>query len=54
MTLFACAAPDRPVFEQVLTQYFLGIPDSHTLRRLPPHATAAVSWHRADRPGATS
>ena len=36
MTLFACAAPDRPVFEQVLTQYFGGIPDSHTLRRLPP------------------
>lgn len=34
MTLFARAAPDEPVFQQVLTTYFDGLPDEKTLARL--------------------
>ena len=34
MTLFAHAAPDEPVFRQVLDQYFGGEPDSATEQRL--------------------
>ncbi len=34
MTLFMHAAPGEPVFRQVLDQYFGGIPDSATERRL--------------------
>jgi uncharacterized protein (DUF1810 family) len=34
MTLFARADPGEPVFRQVLEQYFDGIPDSATERRL--------------------
>jgi uncharacterized protein (DUF1810 family) len=34
MTLFAQAAPDEPVFRQVLDRYFDGEPDPHTLERL--------------------
>jgi uncharacterized protein (DUF1810 family) len=34
MTLFARAAPDEPVFEAVLAQYFGGEPDPETERRL--------------------
>ena len=34
MTLFARAAPDNPVFEQVLTAYFGGVPDEATDRLL--------------------
>jgi len=30
MTLFASAAPDNPVFEDVLTQYFEGVRDAST------------------------
>ena len=34
MTLFARAAPDEPVFQQVLDQYFGGEHDPETTRRL--------------------
>ncbi len=34
MTLFAAAAPDEPVFRQVLDQYFDGTPDDATTSRL--------------------
>ncbi len=34
MTLFAAAAPDEPVFGQVLDQYFGGVPDDATTSRL--------------------
>jgi len=34
MTLFAAAAPDEPVFRQVLDQYFGGVPDAATTDRL--------------------
>jgi uncharacterized protein (DUF1810 family) len=34
MTLFARAAPDRPVFRQVLDQYFDGVEDENTVARL--------------------
>ncbi len=34
MTLFMHAAPGEPVFRQVLDQYFGGIPDSATERRI--------------------
>ena len=34
MTLFASAAPDEPVFGQVLDQYFGGTPDDATTCRL--------------------
>ena len=34
MTLFMRAAPGEPVFRQVLDQYFDGIPDSATERRI--------------------
>jgi uncharacterized protein (DUF1810 family) len=34
MTLFAAAAPDQPVFGQVLAKYFGGAPDKATLGRL--------------------
>jgi uncharacterized protein (DUF1810 family) len=34
MTLFLRAAPDEPVFRQVLDQYFDGIPDSATEQRI--------------------
>jgi uncharacterized protein (DUF1810 family) len=34
MTLFAAAAPDEPVFGEVLTKYFGGVPDEATLARL--------------------
>ena len=32
MTLFSIAAPDLPVFEAVLEQFFHGVPDRNTLR----------------------
>jgi uncharacterized protein (DUF1810 family) len=34
MTLFAAAAPDEPVFGEVLGKYFAGQPDKATLARL--------------------
>ena len=34
VTLFIHAAPDEPVFRQVLDQYFDGVPDSETERRI--------------------
>ena len=34
MTLFARAAPDEPVFGEVLERYFAGEPDGETERRL--------------------
>jgi uncharacterized protein (DUF1810 family) len=34
MTLFAAAAPDEPVFSEVLRKYFGGKPDEATLARL--------------------
>ena len=34
MTLFARAAPDQPLFQDVLTQYFDGGEDPATLERL--------------------
>jgi len=34
MTLFAAAAPDEPVFGEVLAKYFGGVPDEATLTRL--------------------
>jgi uncharacterized protein (DUF1810 family) len=34
LTLFMHAAPDQPVFRQVLDQYFDGIPDSATEQRI--------------------
>ena len=34
MTLFACAAPDEPVFGQVFDRYFEGTPDDATISRL--------------------
>jgi uncharacterized protein (DUF1810 family) len=34
MTLFARAAPNEPVFQQVLDKYFDGRPDLETIRRL--------------------
>jgi uncharacterized protein (DUF1810 family) len=34
MTLFAAAAPDEPVFGEVLTKYFGGVPDEATRSRL--------------------
>ena len=34
MTLFAQAAPDRPVFIEALRKYFDGEPDPETLKRL--------------------
>ena len=34
MTLFAAAAPDEPVFGEVLAKYFGGVPDEATLARL--------------------
>jgi uncharacterized protein (DUF1810 family) len=36
MTLFAAAAPDEPVFRQVLDQYFGGTLDDATTSRLGP------------------
>ena len=35
MTLFARAAPDQPVFRQVLDHYFAGAEDDATTSRLP-------------------
>jgi uncharacterized protein (DUF1810 family) len=34
MTLFACAAPDQPLFRDVLARYFDGAEDQETLRRI--------------------
>jgi uncharacterized protein (DUF1810 family) len=34
VTLFMHAAPDEPVFRQVLDQYFDGVPDPETERRI--------------------
>lgn len=34
MTLFALAAPDEPLFQQVLDAYFEGVPDPATIRLL--------------------
>jgi uncharacterized protein (DUF1810 family) len=34
MTLFMTAAPDEPVFREVLVKYFLGSPDQSTIVRL--------------------
>jgi uncharacterized protein (DUF1810 family) len=34
MTLFACAAPENPLFNEVLQRYFDGNPDDATLTRL--------------------
>jgi uncharacterized protein (DUF1810 family) len=34
ITLFMHAAPEQPVFRQVLDQYFGGVPDSATERRI--------------------
>ena len=34
MTLFAAAAPGEPVFREILTTYFGGVPDDATLARL--------------------
>jgi len=34
MTLFAAAAPDEPVFNEVLAKYFASVPDEATLSRL--------------------
>jgi len=34
MTLFARAAPEEPLFRQVLDQYFDGVPDTATEQRL--------------------
>ncbi|MDP9435627.1 MAG: DUF1810 domain-containing protein [Actinomycetota bacterium] len=34
MTLFAAAAPEEPVFAQVLDRWYGGAPDPETLRRL--------------------
>ena len=34
MTLFAVAAPDIPVFRQVLDKFFQGIPDEKTIKLL--------------------
>lgn len=34
VTLFARAAPGEPVFRQVLEQYFGGVPDAETVRRI--------------------
>lgn len=34
MTLFAAAAPDEPVFAEVLEKYFTGAPDEATVTRL--------------------
>ncbi len=34
MTLFECAAPDNPVFTQVLKKFYDGTPDYSTLRML--------------------
>ena len=34
MTLFACAALDEPVFQQVLDKFYRGLPDENTLRLL--------------------
>ena len=34
MTLFMAAAPDEPVFGEVLTKYFGAVPDEATLARL--------------------
>jgi uncharacterized protein (DUF1810 family) len=34
ITLFTHAAPDQPMFRQVLDQYFGGVPDSTTERRI--------------------
>jgi len=34
MTLFARAAPDEPLFRQVLDRFFAGAPDEETSRRL--------------------
>lgn len=34
MTLFAAAAPDEPVFSQILARYFNGVPDEATEARL--------------------
>ena len=34
MTLFAAAAPEEPVFAQVLDRWYGGEPDAETLRRL--------------------
>jgi uncharacterized protein (DUF1810 family) len=34
MTLFARAAPEQPVFQQVLDRYFGGVPDDGTTSRL--------------------
>jgi uncharacterized protein (DUF1810 family) len=34
MTLFHRAAPDEPVYEQVLDRYFGGVPDRATDERL--------------------
>jgi uncharacterized protein (DUF1810 family) len=36
MTLFAAAAPDQPVFRQVLDAFFDGEADPATLSRLRP------------------
>jgi uncharacterized protein (DUF1810 family) len=35
MTLFASAAPEQPVFGEVLRKYFNGEPDEATIERLP-------------------
>jgi uncharacterized protein (DUF1810 family) len=34
MTLFAIAAPERPVFERTLNRFFAGTPDARTLKLL--------------------
>jgi len=41
ITLFMAAAPDEPVFREVLEKYFAGQPDDATLERLPLRANAA-------------
>jgi uncharacterized protein (DUF1810 family) len=38
ITLFMAAAPDEPVFREVLEKYFAGQPDAATLDRLPLQA----------------
>ena len=40
ITLFMAAAPDEPVFREVLEKYFAGQPDDATLERLPLRANA--------------
>jgi uncharacterized protein (DUF1810 family) len=50
MTLFMAAAPDEPVFREVLEKYFGGQPDDATLERLALPANAAPAPSRARPP----